>query len=150
MNKQWMVLTMPEPQPALAALAHELINAWNAHDLDRLLALYASDYEGTDVGQPGKVRGIEGARVSLNRYLQAFPDIHFTTEDVLIQGETIALVWQAQATHQGVLMHIPPTGRKIVVSGVSLLTVCAGKIARASYIWDVAGLLRGIGLLPEL
>lgn len=134
----------------LLTLANGLICAWNAHDIDQLILFYAPDYEGTDVGQPYKVQGAEAARQSLGRYLQAFPDIHFTTEDILIRGNTIALVWEAQATHQGVLMRIPATGRRVTVRGVSLLTIQNGLIAKASYIWDVAGLLRGIGLLPEL
>jgi hypothetical protein len=47
-------------------------------------------------------------------------------------------------------MNIPPTGRNVEVLGTSVLTVGDGKIARGLYIWDVAGLLRSIGLLPEL
>ncbi|MBZ0279817.1 MAG: ester cyclase [Anaerolineae bacterium] len=134
----------------LLTLANNLINAWNTHNIEGLVSFYAPNYEGVDVGQPEKVRGTEAARQSLNRYLQAFPDIHFIAEDILIRGSTIALVWQAQGTHQGVLMHIPPTGRKVTVRGVSLLTIHNSLIVKASYIWDVAGLLRGIGLLPEL
>jgi hypothetical protein len=47
-------------------------------------------------------------------------------------------------------MRIPPTGRSIAVRGTSVLTVESGKIIRGLYVWDVAGLLRSIGLLPEL
>jgi hypothetical protein len=47
-------------------------------------------------------------------------------------------------------MHIPPTGRFATVRGVSILTFMDGKIYRGQYMWDVAGLLRAIGLLPEL
>jgi len=47
-------------------------------------------------------------------------------------------------------MNIPPTGRAVAVRGTSVLTVEDGKIKRAFRIWDVAGLLRSIGLLPEL
>jgi hypothetical protein len=47
-------------------------------------------------------------------------------------------------------MHIPPTGRKIAVRGISVLTIENGKITRGLYVWDAAGLLRTIGLLPEL
>ncbi len=127
-----------------------LISAWNGHDLDTLVALHAADYEGHDVGQPGVVRGLSEVRTALERYLLAFPDIELTPEDVLIDGQTVALLWQARGTHRGVLMHIPATGRKVAVRGVSLLTYRDGKIWRGSIIWDVAGLLRGIGLLPEL
>jgi hypothetical protein len=47
-------------------------------------------------------------------------------------------------------MRIPPTGCDIAVRGISVLTVENGKVTRGLYIWDVAGLLRSIGLLPEL
>jgi hypothetical protein len=47
-------------------------------------------------------------------------------------------------------MNIPPTGRPINARGVSMLTVESGKVWRANYIWDVAGMLREIGLLPDL
>jgi hypothetical protein len=47
-------------------------------------------------------------------------------------------------------MHIPPTGRKIAVRGISVLTIENGKITRGLYVWDAAGLLRTTGLLPEL
>ena len=135
---------------SLHTLVNQLLNAWNAHDRDGLLALYAPNYEGVDVAQAAPFRGLDGARESLNRYLQAFPDVHFTAEDVLIQGDCVSLVWIAEGTHSGVLMNIPPTGRKIAVRGVSILTICDGKIVRGLYVWDVAGLLRGVGLLPDL
>ena len=47
-------------------------------------------------------------------------------------------------------MHIPPTGRKIAVRGISVLTIENEKITSGLYVWDAAGLLRAIGLLPEL
>ncbi len=47
-------------------------------------------------------------------------------------------------------MRIPPTGHNISVRGTSVLTIENGKVTRGLYLWDVAGLLRSIGLLPEL
>jgi hypothetical protein len=47
-------------------------------------------------------------------------------------------------------MNIPATGRPVTVRGVSVCHVEGGRIVRAMHIWDVAGLLRAIGLLPEL
>lgn len=47
-------------------------------------------------------------------------------------------------------MHIPPTDRTIEVLGTTFLTIAHGKITREMHIWDVAGLLRDIGLLPDL
>jgi steroid delta-isomerase-like uncharacterized protein len=86
----------------------------------------------------------------MERYLRAFPDLRFLEEETIIQDNHVVLSWTARGTHRGELMHIPPTGRKISVRGVSLLTVENGRITRGLYVWDVAGLLRAIGLLPEL
>jgi steroid delta-isomerase-like uncharacterized protein len=131
-------------------LIAELMRVWNAHDVDRALEFYAPDYEGIDVADAAPQHGPGGLRRTMERYLQAFPDLHFTEETTVIQGDHVALFWTVQGTHQGPVMNIPPTGRSIQIRGVTLLTMAAGKVTRALYIWDVAGLLRGIGLLPEL
>jgi steroid delta-isomerase-like uncharacterized protein len=131
-------------------LITELMSVWNAHNVDRAVQFYAPDYEGIDVAEAVPQRGPDGLRRTMERYLQAFPDLRFTEETTVIQGDHVALFWTVQGTHKGALMNIPPTGRSIQVRGVSLLTMLHGKVARALYIWDVAGLLRGIGLLPEL
>lgn len=127
-----------------------LMEAWNSHDAERVTRFYTSDYKGEDVAQATPQRGPEGMREMMARYWNAFPDLHFTTQEVVVQGNRVALVWTARGTHRGRLMNIPPTGRRIQVQGASLLTVESGRIKRAFYIWDVAGLLREIGLLPEL
>lgn len=135
---------------AVEALATALMEAWNRHDVDRVAALHAFNYEGIDVGQATPLYGPDEVRHKFNHYLQAFPDMHFAAEDILAQGQRIVLVWTAQGTHQGTLMHIPPTGRRVQVRGVSVLTVQDDKITHGLHVWDVAGLLRYVGLLPEL
>jgi steroid delta-isomerase-like uncharacterized protein len=133
-----------------AQFVTQLLEAWNAHDLDRVVAFYAQDYEGEDVGQARPEQGPEGIRASMGRYLHAFPDLYFTQEATIAQSDQIAFFWRVQGTHQGKLMNIPPTGRSIQVRGASLFTLEGGKIKRAMIIWDVAGLLRALALLPEL
>jgi steroid delta-isomerase-like uncharacterized protein len=134
----------------LARLAQELTIAWNTHDPDRVAALAGADYEGENVGEPAPHRGPHGLRDSVAAYLAAFPDLCFNVEQSIIQGDRVVQVWRASATHMGVLMGIPPTGRKIEVRGASVLTYKEDLLCRALYIWDLAGLLRNIGLLPEL
>ncbi|MDQ5852831.1 MAG: ester cyclase [Chloroflexota bacterium] len=133
----------------LAGLMADLLDAWNSHDIERVASFYAPDYVGVDIGQARPQYGpAERCRV-LASYVRAFPDLHFTGETI-IEDNRIALVWTMRGTHRGSLMRIPPTGRTIEVRGVSLLTVEDGKVKRGLNIWDMAGLLRGLGLLPEL
>lgn len=127
-----------------------LLAAWNAHDVRAVVAHYAPDYEEIDVARAQPQIGSEMVRRTLLYYLRAFPDLHITLDDVLVSGERAALYWTWTGTQHGTFMNIPPTGHQVKVRGSSLITLNDGKIQRAVRIWDLAGLLRDLRLLPEL
>lgn len=129
---------------------NDLMDAWNSHDLDRAAEFYSTDYSGVDISQAAPHSGKEGIRRMIGMYLQAFPDFEIQSEETIAETNRLVVVWKAQGTHQGKLMNIPPTGRKIAARGVTVITVENGLVKHALYFWDVAGLLRDIGLLPEL
>jgi steroid delta-isomerase-like uncharacterized protein len=140
----------PNVTQQLAQLGADLMAAWNSHDLDRVAALHAAGFVGWDIAQPEPQVGIEGIRRCMSGYLQAFPDLHLSADASVIEHDQMVLVWRARGTQRGTLMNIPPTGRTVEVQGMTLITVQDGRIARSQSVWDVAGLLRAIGLLPEL
>ena len=123
---------------------------WNRHDLQRVVALYAVDYEGVDIGCGSIQRGPEAAGECLAGYWQAFPDLRIGADDTVVQGDRVAVAWRARGTHRGTFMSIPATGRRVTLRGVSLLILDAGKLRRATHVWDVAGFLRAVRLLPDL
>ncbi|MEW5717850.1 MAG: ester cyclase [Chloroflexota bacterium] len=128
----------------------DLLSAWNSHEVGHAAEFYAPDYEGVDVSESTPHRGQAGVRQMLTTYFAAFPDLHFTNEATIVEGNRAVMIWIADGTHLGRVMNIPPSGHKIQVRGVTVLTLENNKVRRALYIWDVAGLLRNIGLLPEL
>lgn len=127
-----------------------LIAAWNNHDIDVLCASLAPDFEGVDVARPGIQQGPDGAEAVIEGYLHAFPDLHITPHDMVVNGRRVVVMWTATGTHEGKVLNIPPTNRSVRVSGISILTFEAGAVKRARTVWDVAGLLRDLGLLPQL
>ena len=129
---------------------NKLICTWNEHDLDRLVTLYAEDYEGKDVGLAQTYYGLAGIRQMAQHYYTAFPDLSFISTETIVQGDRAALSWVSYGTHRGKIMNIPPTGRAIKVSGITTVSLKNGLVVRSSVLWDVAGLLRDIGLLPDL
>jgi steroid delta-isomerase-like uncharacterized protein len=131
-------------------LVTDLLAAWNAHDLDLMVSFYAPDYEGVDVAFALPRRGREDIRQTMTLYLQAFPDLHVTLESLVIQDNRAALAWIGRGTHQGRLMNIPPTGREVKIRGTTFFTIHDNQITHGLFVWDVAGALRAIGLLPEL
>jgi steroid delta-isomerase-like uncharacterized protein len=134
----------------LATFADVITQAWNSHDIEKVLGFYSPNYVGEDVGQAFLLRGQEGVRAMLENYWQAFPDLEFIVTDTVIQDSRMAIVWMAEGTHQGTIMNIPPTGHRVEVRGVSVIDVEDGRVVRAQYVWDQAGMLRHMGLLPAL
>ena len=134
----------------LATYANTINEAWNSHDIEKVLGFYSPEYIGDDVGQPSLLQGHESLRLMLETYWQAFPDLQFTVTDAVIQGSRLVIAWMAEGTHQGPIMNIPPTGHKVQVRGVSIIDVEEGFVVRGQYVWDLAGMLRHMGLLPEL
>jgi steroid delta-isomerase-like uncharacterized protein len=136
--------------PNLAAYTNVINQAWNSHDIEKVLSFYSPDYIADDVSQASLLRGHEGLRAMLETYWRAFPDLEIAVTDMVIDGSRVASAWVAAGTHQGTIMNIPPTGHKVQVRGVSIIDVEDGLIVRGQYIWDLAGMLRHMGLLPEL
>ena len=130
-------------------LVTPLITAWNAHAIERLATLYAPDYEGIDIAQARPQHGPQELCRVLTSYVEAFPDLH-CAEETVVQDNRAALIWTRSGTNRGTLMHISPTGRTIEVRGVSVLTIVDGKAALGLSVWDLAGLVRALDLLPAL
>jgi steroid delta-isomerase-like uncharacterized protein len=128
----------------------QLIDAWNSYDTSRVATLYDPEYRGHDVAQAQPQQGIEGLQSTLAAYWQAFPDLRFIAEHVIADGNQLAIFWRATGTHLGPFLNIPATGHRIEVQGAGHHILRDGRIMQSLYIWDTAGLLRALKLLPEL
>jgi steroid delta-isomerase-like uncharacterized protein len=134
----------------LTTFADNINQAWNSHDMENVLRFYSPEYIGDDVGQVSLQEGHAGLRLLMDTYWRAFPDLRFVCTDCVVQDTRVATVWVAEGTHQGTIMNIPPTGHKVEVRGMSVLDVQDGLIVRGQSVWDLAGMLRHMGLLPKL
>src|SRR5215472_8850471 len=79
-------------------------------------------------GLPGNPSGIEGTKQTAGMYLAAFPDLHFTFEDLLSEGDKVVVRWTSRGTQQGELMGIPPTGKQFSATGIEIYRFEGGKI----------------------
>ena len=111
---------------------------YNDHDMSIWNDAMAPNYVGhvnadtvptRDVGA-GFVKGL----------IDAFPDIHYTVEDSLREGNRAVCRWSATATHTGNLFGMPPTNRKVNMMGITIFRVENGQIAELWDMWDQAGL----------
>jgi steroid delta-isomerase-like uncharacterized protein len=137
---------MSEQNKAISRRLFEQV--WNKGDLAVLDELYAPDLVNHDA-QPGLLPGIEGAKQFIGMYLAAFPDTHMVVEDQVAEEDKVVTRWTATGTHKGELMGIPPTGKQVKVSGITIDRLEGGKIVEEWASFDQLGMLQQIGVIPS-
>lgn len=121
-------------------------SSWRQHDAAALAADHAPD--GVVVSPTGGV--LEGRSEIEHIYrlwFTAFPDLTFTTEDLLVDGDRAALVWRVTGTHSGEFFGTPATGRQIELAGTFIYHFENGLIAHERRVLDFTGVLVQVGVL---
>jgi len=128
----------------------KIIDAWNSRSDEIILSLYSHNYVVEDI-TAGRVReGWEGMRQWTKSVFTAFPNLHYTLVNEVEKDGKLVLHWLSKGNHQGPLMKIPATGKNVFIHGMSILQIENGKITHGQVMWDLAGVLRQIGLLPQI
>ncbi len=89
-----------------------------------------------------------GMKDVLTMIYGAFPDFHTTFEDLVAEGDKVALRMTFSGTHQGEFQGIPPTGKRIMVSAIVIDRIVDGKLAEHWSQFDALGMLQQLGVIP--
>ena len=117
--------------------------------LNVLDEIIAKDHVNSGPGTlPELPTGPEGAKQLVTVYRNAFPDVHFTIDDQIAEGEKVVTRWTAQGTHQGELAGLPATGKSSTVTGIVVDRIVNGKIAESWGIFDEFGMMQQLGAIP--
>ena len=115
--------------------------------------LFAPDSVSHDRSGPGPngewPRGPEGAIGVVKAYRGAFPDIQFTIEDQIAEGDLVTTRWTSRGTNTGSLMGMPPTGKTSTITGIETERLKDGKIAETWGNFDVLSMLTQLGVVPK-
>lgn len=118
-------------------------------NLDKADEFFAPDYVNHDPAAPEDSHGPEELRQFLSIYHRAFPDMQFTIEDMIAEGDKVVVRWTLRGTHQGELMGIPPTNNRVMLTGMSIERVSGDKIIETWDNYDTLGLMQQLGVIPE-
>lgn len=121
---------------------------FNGGDLDLADELYAPDYILHDPSLPEELHGPDGLKQYAAMILGAFPDARVTVEDQIAEGDKLVDRWTSTGTHTGDFMGIPPTGRRIEISGITISRFSGGRIVEDWYQSDDLGMMQQLGLIP--
>jgi predicted ester cyclase len=99
---------------------------------------------------PGQPPGLEGHNWAVAMVRRAFPDLCFTANVVVCDGQFVAGRWTMTGTNTGTfdLFGLPPTGRPVSMTGQEIFRAVNGKFAESWHQEDVPGMLRQLGLEP--
>ena len=92
----------------------------------------------------------EAAKQEAADFRRGFPDVVSTIEDLIAEGDKVAARWRARATHRGEYVGVPPSGKEVEFTGISVYRIEGNKIAESWTIEDELSLMRQIGAVAEL
>ena len=96
------------------------------------------------------IQGYEQAKQFVSSFIEAFPDLNATVEDVIAEGDKVVTRWTIRGTHQGEIEEFgPPTGKQAELQGITIHRIEGGKIVEEWNRYDNLSLLQQLGLAPE-
>jgi steroid delta-isomerase-like uncharacterized protein len=121
----------------------QLFEAFNHGDLAALETLVAPEYVGPQGG-----RGPDGFRGVVVGLRGAFPDLRYTLDDVVAEGDRVAVQWHWTGTHKAAFRAFPATGKTVTNPGLAIFRFAQGKVVAGALETDRLGFLEQIGALP--
>lgn len=120
----------------------------DGHDIDCIPEYYRADCRFYGMTGPEAIDRDEYAAF-LSMYFEAFPDLSFNIDEILVEDDTVAVRWTSHGTHENDLMDTPATGKTATVSGISMLHVENGEITEVHNSMDMLGLLQQLDAIPD-
>ncbi|WP_219415648.1 nuclear transport factor 2 family protein [Pseudonocardia nigra] len=141
--------------PDLARLAQRYGEAWNAHDLDAVMAMHTDDtvFRLHLLDAP-EITGRTAVRDGFAGLLALWPDIFFSTDALVLGGGffvhqyVITGTLAAPMPFGAALAH--PTGTAVRFAGVDVITVCGERVHRKETYLDTAGAAARLGLFDAV
>ena len=137
-----------EENKTVARRAYDAFNqglrTGNLAALDEVIAANMVDHNPA----PGQGPGLEGAKQVFTQFFAAFPDLQFTVEDMIAEGDKVASRITARGTHKGDFQGIPATGKQVMQTGIDILRIAGGKVVERWGQFDDLGMLQQLGVVP--
>src|SRR6266496_3018746 len=124
-------------------------DAWNAHDVDAIVAMHTEDsvFENHVTGDLNV--GREQIGTAIRGIFSIFPDLSFDGRRQYIREDLVVQEWTARGTHEGTMkrggVEVEPTGRKVEYDGMDVIPIENGLVARKDVYSDSITLLRQLG-----
>jgi steroid delta-isomerase-like uncharacterized protein len=128
--------------------------AWDAHDANAFVSLFADDFVWYDWTQPEPIRDKEAARKYFSSWSKAFPDLSSKQTARVVGEDSVAGEVEWTGTNSGPMemggKEIPPTNKTAIGRGSYFAFIRDGKIVEFRSHPDVAGIMIQLGFMPQM
>jgi steroid delta-isomerase-like uncharacterized protein len=134
----------------------ELVRRWykdvfEKQDLGLADQIFSADFVTHDPNMPGGwPSGPEGPKAIVKTFKGGLPDATYTLDDQIACNDKVVTRWTARGTHDGELLGIPPTHKRVEVTGIEIERIANGRIAETWVEYDLLGLLQQVGAIPKM
>jgi steroid delta-isomerase-like uncharacterized protein len=119
---------------------------WNQGKMDVVRELFADDCRYHDPVFPSLTSGAENISRHIASCRGGFPDLNFTTDDMIAERNEVVIHWTGRGTHKGSFLGMTPTNRTCTVSGTSIFRIENGKVAETWSDWNLLSMLDQLGI----
>jgi predicted ester cyclase len=116
----WEVSMSVEANKAL--VQRYVAEPWNKGKVDALDELCGPNFQLEGLG------GVDAFKAAILDFRRSFPDLTFTVEEIIAEGDKVAYRWSSKGTHQGEFAGIAPTGKVVTATGITIIRIIDGKV----------------------
>ncbi len=133
--------------PDASAIAREYLEAWNRRDWETFRGVLHPEYSYTG-GDGEKQQGPEAGLAVGQMFANAFTDGKIELRKISVAGDVAVVEFIGRGTHDGDLMGIAPTGRRMELPICTVLEIRDGKIHTEREYMDMLHMMQQLGVAP--
>jgi steroid delta-isomerase-like uncharacterized protein len=135
---------MSDDAKALVYRFYDEINAGNLGVIDEVIADDFVEHEEF----PGISKDKAGVKQFFEMFRAAFPDMRMEAHEIVTEGDLLVARGTMSGTQQGEFMGMPPSGRRMEVTGFDMLRVRDGQVTEHWGIMDAMSMMQQLGAMP--
>jgi steroid delta-isomerase-like uncharacterized protein len=113
---------------------------------DALDEIVAADF--TPRTWPSVEPGVESLKQTVTRLASSLSDVRFEIDDMIAEGDRVAVRLTAHAVHRGDFMGMPAAGKGYTIAEQHIFRIADSKIAEHWHVADMLGMMRQLGAMP--
>lgn len=121
---------------------------WEEGNIGLVDELLAPDYVNHSPGMPGQPAGPDGVKAIVSMFRSGIPDLKVVIDDMIAEGDKVAVRYTIEGTHEGDLFGVPPTGHRVSIESFTVERVSDGRIREHWRVTDTLDMMQQLGAIP--